>query len=80
MIFEGNKKNMTSIGSPLYPHRNKTQLQELNTHIKAYTNMAGKHATFIIKPDPITPSQYIVDFLNILHAHNVSQVTFATMP
>lgn len=70
-------ENVSGAGKSDFTNRlPETDLAQLDQVIGAYSQLAGDKAIVKVKAVKETKAQYVVDLLNVLAKHNITQITF----
>ena len=75
--IDNSVENVSTVGKPDFTNRlPETDLAQLDRVIGAYSQLAGDKAIVKVKADKEAKAQYVVDLLNVLAKHNITQITF----
>ena len=77
-VLDGVSRKITDVGDVNLRHRKPqdARMEELDIQVRGYADVAGDDASIRVKADPDVKAQYVVDLLNVLARHGITQIIF----
>lgn len=76
VMGDASTASLDGAGSSNFRHRTPEEMPQLESEVRTYAATSGKEGIVKIKVEPTAKAQYVVDLLNILSKHRITQITF----